>query len=234
MAIGAPTVFVTTYQSGTDAASYTTSATGAPGANELAIVLVINRKGAATADLPTLTGGGITTWTQFGTILFGTNQARITGFRALEAAPGAAAALVADFAGQTQQKCHIIAIRYTGVNTTGSNGANALRNIVTDSGTGTALLVTLAALGAGSPATAGCFFQNSGAVFTALNGYTVVGNSAVESSRASHEYHLTGSTTVAMTSDISTAWGGLAYEVVEAPAAGGSSIPLLLSNRQDI
>lgn len=118
----------------TDAASYDTSsgawspATGTwtPTANRLQLVAVLTR-GAATPNVPTLTGHGLT-YVQITTATFGTlatNLSRLTWFRAMGAAP-TNGALTLDFDGQTQTHCTISVMEFGGVNTDGTNGSGAI------------------------------------------------------------------------------------------------------------
>jgi hypothetical protein len=221
-----PTAFIAAHASGTNQTTYTTGGTGAPTGSALALVGVISRAASAgTQVTPTLTGGGITTWTQAATRLWdttGSPTSQVTVFRAQEASPGSAAALVADFGAATQARCWIYSIQFTGVETGGTNGSLALAQIKVGSsdGTGLALTITLDNAISVGGLTGGFFYFNGNATATVGTGYTFLGNNITESTRASHEYILAGQTTVDMTWDTNNATrGGIAYEVRE-PISG--------------
>jgi hypothetical protein len=236
MAIGTPTAFITAFASGTDLDEYTTSGTGAPTANALGLVGVMYR--AATAGdfaKPTLAGGGMAAWDEVDHVQWGTVASPrngVTVFRAQEASPGAAAALVATFGvGNTQSRCWIFSIQYTGV-AIGNNGADAITQTKTelDDGTGLSLTITLDNAISSGGATGGFFHYNGNATAAAGSGYTLLGNNLTESARATHEYRLDGSTTVDMSWDINAnSRGGVAYEI--AVAAGGAVVGQSTSQR---
>jgi len=106
---------------------------------------VTNSKATA-ADLPTLSGCGLT-WVQVATVTWDTSAIkRVTIFRALGASPRAGA-LTADFGGVAQTGCHICVVEFGSVDTSGTNGSGAVVQSGTNSGTAsTSVTVTLAAL----------------------------------------------------------------------------------------
>lgn len=122
----------------TDGASATNgtvfnTASVAPGANELALIAVVSSH-TSTPSLPTLAGGGMTTWTQVSSTTFGTgsNFGRLTIFRALQASPGAPAAITITHPSSVGA-CAWSVDKFQGVKTSGTNGADALREVKSDS-----------------------------------------------------------------------------------------------------
>lgn len=119
---------------GTNASSFTTASIS-PTANAIQLAIVVTRD-PTTITVPTLSGGGMTTWTREGTgvaIDFaGTgNDARIDLFRALQASP-TSGAITIDYSGDTQRGCAWLVLEATGVTTTGTNGSDAVRQAVFD------------------------------------------------------------------------------------------------------
>jgi hypothetical protein len=117
---------LTNGSSTTDATSFATASIS-PTGGRLVLAWVINTK-ATTPDTPTISGGGMTTWTQVATVLYGTIASptyRITLFRALQAVPGSATATI-DFGGVTQTACIWVIQEFANVQVTGANGADAL------------------------------------------------------------------------------------------------------------
>lgn len=124
----------------TDGASSTNgtvfnTAAVAPGADELALIAVLSNH-TSTPSLPTLAGGGMTTWTQVLTVTFGSgsNHGRLTVFRALQASPGGAAAITITHPSSVGA-CAWSVDKFAGVLTTGTNGADAVRQAVSDNTT---------------------------------------------------------------------------------------------------
>lgn len=139
---------ITDGASATNGTAYTT-ASFAPAANALCLVTVLSIDGSSDPAAPTLSGGGMTTWTQVASQLFNTPsaaRARITLFRALQASPGAPAVLTITH-GATMQACTWSVDQFASVDTGGSNGANAVVQSVSGSGTGQTANAALAALG---------------------------------------------------------------------------------------
>jgi hypothetical protein len=128
----------------TDATSYATSAAYTPTANALVLAFVYNDK-ATTPDRPTFSGNGLT-WVDIdSSTLDSANDRRLTVFRAMGAAPSNGAG-TADFGGVTQIGCCILVVEYTGVRTSGVDGADAVVQLVFNQALATTTLtVTLAA-----------------------------------------------------------------------------------------
>lgn len=132
-----------------DQASYATGSV-APAGDALILVAVENRRAAAGgATLPTLAGNGLT-WVEIATQPFDddgaeTKRGRLTVFRSMGAAPSSGA-ITASFGGTTQLACIIHVVEFTGVVTTGANGADAVVQSAKNEGVGvSSLTVTLAA-----------------------------------------------------------------------------------------
>lgn len=121
-----------------DNAGHATSTTAvlAPAANALCLVFV-GSIAAAAPPIPTLSGGGMTTWTQHDSHLSVTDGTmRISLFRALQAAPGAPAAISIAF-GAAQTRATWSVLQFTNVDTSGVNGAGAIVQDVVGDGAST-------------------------------------------------------------------------------------------------
>lgn len=84
--------------------------------------------------IPTLVGGGMTTWTQIATVIGDTTAAsrvRLTVFRALQATPGTAVATIGNLGSNADGRAWSI-FECTGVDTSGTNGSGAVVQVVTD------------------------------------------------------------------------------------------------------
>jgi len=152
-----------------------------PGSNRLVIVAVgSDTTGGAggNPNTPTLSGGGMTNWTQIATIdLSADHHFRITLFRALQASPGSGV-IVIDFAGQNQGYCIWSITEFIGVITTGTNGADAVIQSANNTGASvTSLAITLGAFGNPNNATFGAVYTDGvtgitkGANFTELSNF---------------------------------------------------------------
>jgi hypothetical protein len=129
-----------------DRSTYTT-ASFAPTNGRLVIAAVRNSK-ATEGDTPTLSGGGVTTWTQLATVTTGgvSGASRLTIFHAREATYGASAAVSIAFGGVTQTSCAWIICELDGTDVSGSNGAGAFIQTVLGTAASTATpSVTLSA-----------------------------------------------------------------------------------------
>ncbi len=203
----------------TNQASYTTASI-TPTANNLVLAWVTNTK-ATTPDTPTLSGNGLT-WVQVATVTWGTiaaPTARTTLFRAMGAAPTAGAVTISFGASQTG--CAWAIERFSGVDTSGTNGSGAIVQSVTgrtDSASAAAgLSISLAALGDPTNATAGGFSNmvNSATSISAGTGYTAFTGAAYSTPNTSirAEWRATGSTTVNVTQSAVSHIGGIAVEI---------------------
>lgn len=145
---------LTTSSSGVSASSYNTASIS-PVANKLVIATVRGLVGSGTVNTPTCSGASMT-WTLVKTQISASNLTNITMFRALSASPGSGA-LTFDFGGQSQNSCAWSITEFTDVNTTGTNGANAVvqNNGDTNTGTQSSLTVTLNSFSSARNATHG-------------------------------------------------------------------------------
>lgn len=136
----------------TDATSYVTASI-TPNPYRLVLCTVRSKLSAGPAA-PTVTGCGLT-WVQVDSQASGAQ--RITLFRAMGAAPSAGA-LTIDFGAVTQESCGWSITEFSGVPTTGSNGANAIVQAkkATVNTTDTGMTVTLDPFASANNATYGC------------------------------------------------------------------------------
>jgi hypothetical protein len=130
--------------------SYTLATSNAPIANALCIVAVISSKASA-PNTPTLAGYGMTWYmiaeTNFNTL--GSPKSKLTLFRSMTNDNPTSDALVASF-GANQTGCSMRAVQFSGVDTSGTLGSNAIVQFAVNGADATANAnVTLAALGGG-------------------------------------------------------------------------------------
>lgn len=189
---------ITTAGNGTGATSYTT-ASGSPGASRLQLLLVGSQTAAATVNIPTVTGAGLT-WVQVATSIDSGNQRRATLFRAM--GTPSAGALTIDFAGQSQVRCGWSWSEASGVDTSGTNGSGAIVQSATaknDGGSSTGITVTLGAFSSTANATYGCirFGTTTAQTVTPGSGFNEIGE-APSGSFISYQsqYNLSNDTSV--------------------------------------
>ena len=135
--------------SGHDAANqkvYTTTSI-APTPNTLITVAVLGHNSTSAPASPTLSGGGMTTWTEVASVAFdnaGSPHKRLTVFRAMSATPGAGP-LTITFS-KTMSDCQWIVSQWSGVDQNGTNGSGAIGQTGSNVGDGvTGLTVGLGA-----------------------------------------------------------------------------------------
>ena len=155
---------------------YTTAAI-APAPNALVTVAVMTHQSSAAAPSPTLTGGGMTSWDVIGTVTFDgtTPLKRVTIYRAMSASPGSGPITITSSV--TVSNCQWIVSQWTGVATSGTNGAGAVVQTGAASGTGVnQLTVTLASFGSTANVAYGVFGVNSNVVPTVSpgSGFTTI------------------------------------------------------------
>jgi len=188
--------------SGTDGTSYTTASI-APTGNRLVLAAVASARGADPAT-PTLSGGGMTTWTLVESV--GINGfVRLSVFRSLQASPSSGT-LGISFGAETQERCTWAIMEHTNVLTSGANGADAIRQA--DSAAAADALtisVTLAAFGDVNNATYGALMNQDigvttiapGTDFTEINEVGIddagVGQSLASEFRADNDTTVDGS-----------------------------------------
>lgn len=208
-------------------ASSKATASWTPTAGRMYLVTLVTRTG-ITADpvQPTASGNG-QTWTVVASVVFDTTSSsrrRVTVFRCIAASPSAGA-LTFDQGGQLQTSWEWNIDEVTGMDTSGTNGAGAIVQSVTNidsSGTATGITGTLAAFGSVNNGTYGAFGNGNpaGGGFTAGSGFTFTCNQSIGGeSQISVEYKTTNDTTVDMTSSTGGEIGVIAIEL-KAAAAG--------------
>lgn len=140
---------LTTNASGTDQSAYVTASI-APTAGRVLLAGIANeRASSATAAQPSLSGGGVSSWTLVGTLTANTDE-RLSIFRANVGASPSSGAVTIDFSAETQNSCAWSIVEAADVLTTGTNAADAVAQFEDASASGSsALSVTLgSALGA--------------------------------------------------------------------------------------
>ena len=165
---------LTAGQNLTNAATYTTGSIS-PAPNTLVTVAVMGQRSFGASPSPTVTGGGMSAWTEIASVTFDPVSAptrRMTIYRAMSASPGSGP-LTISFAGN-QSNAQWIVLQWDGVETTGTNGAGAIVQTGSNSGDGGhGLSVSLAPFGNSSNAAYGVFGVRSGvAVITPGSGFT--------------------------------------------------------------
>jgi hypothetical protein len=111
-------------QTATDGTTFTTVGNLTPVANRLYLCSVFCTSGSTPPTAPTVSGGGMTTWTLVNSTTRTTSGLWV--FRALQASPGAAAPLLIDGGAQTYTSFSVIVDERDTVDTGGSNGADAI------------------------------------------------------------------------------------------------------------
>ena len=193
----------------TAATSFTTASIS-PTANKL-ILLAVGSANVASNNAPTVTGAGMT-WTQVATSIDSATRRRVTLFRALSASPGSGA-LTIDFAGTTHNNCQWSVIEFSGIDTGGTNGANAIVQSVTNTSTGgTSATVTLAAFGAAGNATFGALRQANGTGISPGSGFAEL-HETVFTGTLESEFRNDNDTSVDWTWSGSSIWNALAVEI---------------------
>ncbi len=153
-----------------------TTASIAPAPNTLVTVAVLGHRTYGAVS-PTLTGGGMSSWTQVTSVdfdTFGLPLRRLTIFRAMSASPGSGP-LTITFSGNVSNTQWIVS-QWDGVETSGVNGAGAI--VQTGSAAADAvndLTTTLAAFGSANNVAYGVFGVNSNALaITPGAGFTAI------------------------------------------------------------
>lgn len=160
--------------SGTDTTSQSSYATASitPSADSLQLVIVYNSKGTI-ADIPTVSGCGLT-WVEVATTPHGASDTqRMTVFRALGAAPTPGVLTIAFSAAQLG--CDWSVVEFNHVETDGTNGSGALAQSATaggGTGTQTSLSVALDAFAAANNVAFGAFGPDADNVVTPGAGFS--------------------------------------------------------------
>lgn len=180
---------ITAYNSNSGATSYSTASIS-PSSNKLILVTVRTYRSTATPNTPTLSGLGLTWEVVANQLETSLNTRRITMFRGVGTVT--AGTITADFAGQTQSTAGIIVDEIDGVQT-GNNGADAIRQVVTGttSGTLTGASITIPfTLKSTSNAAYGVVWKNAANNVVVGSGFTQVSYSSGTNAHLVSEYKL--------------------------------------------
>ena len=143
-----------------------TTASITPAPNALITVAVLGHNSTSAAPSPTVTGGGMTAWTEVVSTTFdavATPHKRLTIFRAMSSAPGSGPLTITYSASQSD--CQWIVSQWDGVDISGVNGAGAIVQTGSSRSDAVAgLAVTLAALGDPNNVAYGVFGVSKNAV----------------------------------------------------------------------
>lgn len=209
-----------------DLAAYTTAAV-TPTANRLLVAFVLNSHGSAPTT-PTLSGGGVSTWTEQAVVTLVGGTHKLTAFRALTGASPTTEALTIDFNANTQTGCGWAVTEIADCVLTGTNGADGIIQSKTNApaSTGTTCTVTLDnAFGHADNLILAGFGLNGGRLLTPGTNFTAV--SAVILSSPSGTLGVQSGRDSDLIADLSWTTGcqraGIALEIVGATAAAGPS-----------
>lgn len=221
--------------SGVDSDSGTSSTTASisPTANRLILVAISQRTGITeNPNEPTLSGNGLT-WVKIRSIITdssGSSRRRLSLFRSLGASPSSGAITI-DCGGQSNSGVIWIVDEFAGVDTSGTNGSGAVvqsGEVIDESITTGDISVTLAAFGNVNNATYGCFNSADGAhTFTEGTGFSLIDTvNATDDVNSGGclvaEWKNSNDTSVDGTFSGAIQGGGIAIEIKEAVAAGGT------------
>lgn len=201
-----------------------------PAANQLVFVTINARNGSSNADPgdPTsVTGNGIT-YEKVASLLLGT-RIRLCLYRGMSASPSAGA-VTATFTPATMGGGMVIDQSSADVDTSGSNGAGAIVQAVTGSGSGTSGSVALAAFGAALNAAFGAFAHRAAEGTTPGAGFTELGDIVATVANTLATEYAEGDFDPSASWATSTEWAGIAVEVKA--GGGGTPPPSTLAERQ--
>lgn len=159
------------------ASSYNTASVSLS-ANKLVIVSVGSNCGTGTTPNEPTVSGASRTWTKISTQLdTDIVTRRLTLFRSLSTSANSGA-LTIDFSAQNQNRCEWSINEFSGIITSGSNGANAITNITNNTSNdnvATYFSTTMSAFSDSRNATFGAIRTNGSVTFTAGSGFTILG-----------------------------------------------------------
>lgn len=204
------------------ASTYTTAAI-APGANRLILVAVVSKIAATTPNTPTVSGLGLT-WDQVATVLqTGSQEVRLTLFRAMSPQPISSGALTISFGGQNQDSGAWGITEFINVKGRGNNGADAIVQAVTSTAGLTTTTVTLSAFANSRNAAIG--FIGSlwfGTTQSPGSGFTQLFSSNSSQTIVEGEYDGANNTSITWTQSGSTyPTGAIGIELASLPQPGG-------------
>jgi hypothetical protein len=177
--------------------------------------------------VPTVAGGGVTTWTEEAgaRVTFDSDRGRLFLFRALEASFGASAVATITF-GNTISGCGWWVCEWENMLTTGTNGSDALRQVAVGSTAGaTSVAASLAALASAESVCAALAVpMGVGLSTTVGSGYTSSMNfgSQISPACALRGEHKLNDTAPSITISSSSPAAITAFEIA---AAAGAAVP---------
>jgi invasin-like protein/Big-like domain-containing protein/calcineurin-like phosphoesterase family protein len=204
-----------------------TTAPIAPAPNTLITVAVLGQNTTSAPPSPTLSGGGMTAWTEVMSVTFdavGTPLKRLTIFRAMSAGPGSGPITITS--GANLSNCQWLVSQWSGVDLSGVNGAGAI--VQTGSSRADAiggLTVPLAAFGNAGNVAYGVFGVAASVVsVTPGAGFVEIGEQpSVESASADLEAEwTTNDNTIDATWSSSLNASALGVEIKAAPTSSVS------------
>lgn len=213
----------------TSAGTAYSSASISPTGNRL-VLAAIAHSASGVQPVPTISGGGMTTWNQVNTVEIN-GFVRISVFRALQSSPSSGALSITFSA--SQDRCAWSIVELIGIDTGGSNGSNAVVQSATGavSGSGTSVTATLGDFSNVGNATFGAAVVQSnpertispGSGFTEIAEYNAPAGNFIA---IQTEFKNTNDTTVDITaSGVANHLGIIGLEIAVA-ATGGVRIPL--------
>jgi hypothetical protein len=218
----------------TNATTYT-SGGFVPELNRLYLLAVLHSDAAPEATVPTITTDTGLNFVQIATVPFNTiasNVHRLTLFRAMKASGVAFGTVTVNLADAATGCCfHLTEV--DGVVATGTDGADAVRNIVTGSvNAGANPSITLASFANAANGTYACFGSDIATVPTAGSGFTTLLHTTYSTPTTGlfTEWNTANDTTVDCTI-ASSDWGGVALELVA--AAAGSPLEWITKRFRD-
>lgn len=204
----------------TDTTSYATASIS-PSSNKLILAVVFNFK-SGTAEVPALSGNGLT-WVNVANILSGAGTTRrLSVFRALGSSPSSGVITI-DFSGNTQLGVVWAVSEFDNVDTSGTDGSGAIVQSVTDDAVSQAspYSVTLASFGNVNNATFGAFGKANTQVSSPGSGFSEIFDEALSTpdGRLVTEWKNSNDTSVDITYVASVDLAGIAVEIKNAEQA---------------
>ena len=138
-----------------NASTYTTPSTIQCRANSLVLAIATQNNSIGPRTVSSVAGGGISTWVSVASQTYNTNAA-ISVWRGMTASPAAASRVTVIWSG-TCANCCLSIVEFSGLDATGSNGANAVVQSATTTGTTSRATNILAAVSSESNIIVGAF-----------------------------------------------------------------------------
>ncbi|HET9707420.1 MAG TPA: Ig-like domain-containing protein [Gemmatimonadales bacterium] len=217
--------------SGVNSKTYTTASI-APSANALVTVAVLGKRSSG-ALTPTISGGGISTWTQVASVDYdpiGVPTSRLLVFRGMSASPGTGAITIT-YTSSVSNAAWMVS-QWTGVDQTGTNGSGAIGQTGPIAGDGvTSLSKTLAAFGSANNVGFGVVGVSANPPFvTPGAGSSEIGEVGSTESTDLETQSGVNDNTVAATLSASDNAGLLAIEI----KAGGGGAPVVSATNSTV